>query len=218
MSDASRTSEQGRLGFPEAAADAFDFLRADHGFRRTLVSDTAVRYESDRVFVNVFHDRPSLELGVDIGLIDDESRVEGLIRAAESQAVIGRPTGEYQFTLDEVVQLSRAGSQGGDSYSLFAGTREQVASQVPRLALGLKRHGAHLLRGESAEFERLAARRSEAAHAFTRGVELAQLRERVERAWRDGDLPSVARLLQEIGDEMTPAERKKLEYARGRTE
>lgn len=209
-------SEQGRLGFSEAAAKAFDFLTTDHGFRRTLVSDTTVRYDSDSVFVNVFHDRPSLELGVEVGLVVDAPRVDCLPQAGESPAVIGRPTGEYQFTLDEVVRLSGAGGPRGESYGPFAGTREQVASQMPRLALGLKRHAAHLLRGESAAFERLAARRSEAARAFTRDVELTQLRDRAERAWRDGDLPSVARLLQQIGDEMTRAERTKLEYARAR--
>lgn len=207
-------SDPDRLGFAEAVAQAFDFLVVDHAFRRTLASSTAVRYDSDKVCVNVFHDRPSLELGVEIGLVNDDSRVERLIQAGQSEAVIGRPTGEYQFTLDEVVRLAGAGDGHSESFRPFAGTREQVASQIPRLALGLRRHASHLLRGDFPEFAKLAARRSEAALSFTRNLELTQLRERVERAWRDGDLSSAAQLLQQLGDALTPAEHKKLEYAR----
>lgn len=203
-----------RLGFPEAAAAAFSFLMSEYGFRCTLVSETEVRYESDLVIVSVLHTRPSLELGVEIGLLEDESHLDSALRAGQSEASIGRPTGEYQFSLDEVASLAGVRGRDQEAFAPFAATAEEVASQLPRLAAGLRHHAAHLLRGAHNDFEDLAVRRTADAQVFTRRIEVAQARSQADAAWRARDLASVIEHLSRLGDALTPAERKKLQYAR----
>lgn len=48
---------------------SFDFLRA-YGLKPVEEDVTFVRYESDAMFVNVYHGRGSFEIGVEIGRLD----------------------------------------------------------------------------------------------------------------------------------------------------
>ena len=206
-------ADHSRLGFSEAVTAAFDFLVSEHGFERTQTTETSVQYKSPHVFVEVYHDRPSLELGVEVARLDDSSRLDNLLRAAESPVTIGRPQGEYQFSLDEVARLVGTPLKG-DSYAPFADDRLSVTRQVSRLAEGFKVHMLALLSGDREAFERLATKRSETAQKFTRDMVLSQLREQAERAWKKRDLLGAQRLFEEMESDLTPAERKKLDYAR----
>jgi hypothetical protein len=59
--------ERAGLGFREAAISAFAFLVEDFAFSCVQQQVTFIRYESNLVFVNVYHGRASFELNVEIG-------------------------------------------------------------------------------------------------------------------------------------------------------
>jgi hypothetical protein len=175
-----------------------------------------VEYVSDRVVVNIYHDRPSFELGVEIGLRDDGSRLDRAIDSAQSFAKVGRPTAEYEFSLDEIVQLLDAATGDSSSFAPFASTPQEVESLVPRLGEGLRRHARHLLAGNHQDFDDLAMRRSESAREFTQDLEFRQVRREAERAWREKRFPVVVELLGRLGNEISPVERKRLQYSLAR--
>jgi hypothetical protein len=54
-------------GFQEAVLDGFGFLRA-YGLKAVEKNPTFVRFESKKVFVNVFHGRGSYEICIEVGL------------------------------------------------------------------------------------------------------------------------------------------------------
>lgn len=62
------------LGFHHAVLSDFGFLEADHDFRNTRGSTCDlrhdVRYESDQVFIEIFHGMRDYEVGVEFGLLD----------------------------------------------------------------------------------------------------------------------------------------------------
>src|SRR5215467_14672952 len=80
--------EEGRanLGFPAAVMSAFAFLTKDFSFRCVKRDVTFVRFESDAVFVNIYHGRASYELNVEIG-----------------ESVIGKQLPESPFTIGEIL-------------------------------------------------------------------------------------------------------------------
>jgi len=55
------------LGFVDAVRSAFGFLVADLGFDVADTDVTRVRYESDRMFVHVYHGRRSYAIGIEVG-------------------------------------------------------------------------------------------------------------------------------------------------------
>jgi hypothetical protein len=201
------------LGFAEITMESFDFLVSEFGFRRVLSSDTLVQYESDRVYIEVYHDPQSLEVGVVVGLLDDSTRLDQIITTVSSRAVIGRPTAEFQFTLDEIARLLH-GIKPDVVLQPFVASREDAERFIPRLANALRKLGPLLLTGDRELFLLLADKRSEDAQRFTREMELSQTREKANRAWQSKQYAKVVSLLEPFRSDLTPAEAKKLEYAK----
>jgi hypothetical protein len=67
MPETEPSAEWSRLGFAEAVLANFEFLRS-YELRRVENDSTFVRFESEAVFVNVYHGRASFEIGVEVGL------------------------------------------------------------------------------------------------------------------------------------------------------
>jgi hypothetical protein len=61
--------DRSQLGFADAVRSSFTFLRA-YGLIPVEENATFVRYESDAVFINVYHWLGSFEVGVEIGRLD----------------------------------------------------------------------------------------------------------------------------------------------------
>jgi len=77
--------DRSRLGFREAVLANFSFLE-DKGLKPVQQDVTFVRYESDGVFVDVYHGRVSFELGVEIGRLAEPTKKYGLLRMAQTLA------------------------------------------------------------------------------------------------------------------------------------
>ena len=60
-------------GYTNSALARFAYLVTDYGFHVATTDATIVRFVSPKVFVNVYHGRMSLELGVEVGLLTDGS-------------------------------------------------------------------------------------------------------------------------------------------------
>lgn len=178
------------LGFRETAEAAFVFLH-ELGFRMVVSDETYLRYESDKVFVNIYHGRSSFALSFEIGLLV----APGSQYYPEEVAALGGAEGETFFQ---------------------ASTPDRVRKYLVRLSDLLRRHGSRLLTGDEAEFKRLQEVRDRTATTVTRGYFLSAMREKSDAAWKRRDYRAVVEALSEIGPDMSAAERRKLQYAIGK--
>ncbi len=137
----SKAREQ--FGFPEAVLASFRFLVEDFGFSVVAHETTYLRFESDDVFVNVYHGRASYEVGVEVGELRK-----------------GDNTPERSFTLGEIVAMTDY-EMGASFHFYQATTRELIDKFVFETAEIVKRYSRSALIGDKNFFEGLGKIRSE---------------------------------------------------------
>ena len=183
-----------QLGFKEAVLSSFGFLRT-YGLRPVEEDVTFVRYESDSVFVNIYHGRGSFEIGVEIGRLD---RTE-------------------KYRLDYII--SWAGEQAWDAEGFGRGTmfqvssREGVQNMVPKVAELVKRYGDPFLLGRPAFYASLEKANERASVSYEHEQMLTLIRREAETAWTAKNFGRVAELLQPVRADLTEVESKRLAYA-----
>jgi hypothetical protein len=172
----------------------FTFL-GTYGLKPVAEEVTLVRYESDAVFVNVYHGRGSFEIGVEIGRLD-------------------RPE---KYGLGYIV--SWAGMQAWETEGFGRGTMFQVSTPegitntVPRVAQLVKKYGDPFLTGRSLFYAELQEANERASVAFAQEQMLTRIRKEANAAWTAKDFARAAELLQPIEGELTEIEAKRLAYA-----
>ena len=199
--------DRSRLRFEENVLAAFSFLVAEYHFRVTETEVTRVRYESDTIFLNIYHGRSSYELGCEIGLLPQRVR-DGAVTPEDQDG--------DAFSIWEIARL-QAGSGALELSSYQASTPEAVARIVPRLADLVRQHAGPALVADPVFFERLAHAHTAWFEAYQRDDKLNQIRQQVAKAWAAKDFGRVVELLDPIVGELTPSEVRKLEYAKART-
>lgn len=186
--------ERGRLRFKDAVLSAFDFL-CSYGLKPVEEEVTFVRYESEVVFVNVYHGRASFEIGVEIGRLD-------------------RPE---KYGLDYIV--SWAGKRAWETEGFGQSTMFQVSSPegvkkfVPRVAELVKKYGDLFLRGEGSFYDQLEKANDQASIEFQKQQRLKAVRKEAAAAWSEKNYARVMALYRSIMDDLTEVEVKRLAYA-----
>lgn len=181
------------LGFAEAVANAFRFLVEDFGFKVVDTDATLVRYESDRVFLNVYHGRRSYEIGVEVGYLHE------------------RDANKYR--LPEVLGAILGESGQQNAYYLQSSNRDGVRRCVETAAGLVEEHYGPVLRGDPIALERVKVFSSKRNEDYTREVVQQPIRDSADRAWRAKDFAMVAQYYGSIRKDLTPTERRRLEYA-----
>ena len=185
--------DRARLGFKEAALSSFKFLN-DFSFHLAQEKTTLLRYESPKVFVNVYHGRASFELGIEVGrLIEPNEKV----------------------TLYDMVAWAGAEkTEGFGQHVMFqVSTPEGVKEFVPKLAHLLQKYGAPFLEAKDNAYHSIRELRSRAAIDYEKQVNLSNLRGKAEAAWRGKDYAQIVELYSSVREELTEVEAKKLTYA-----
>jgi len=186
--------DRDQLGFKDAVLSSFGFLRS-YGLKAIEEDVTFVRYESNAVFVNVYHGRGSFEIGVEIGRLD-------------------RPE---KYGLDYIVHW--AGKQAWDAEGFGRGTMFQVSTRegvhniVPKVAELVKKYGDPFLTGRPTFYSELQKANERASVAYEREQLLTRIRKEADAAWTAKDLGRVAELLQPVRSDLTEVESKRLAYA-----
>jgi len=185
--------ERASLGFKDAVLANFQFLQ-EMGFHVVQQDVTFVRFESPKVFVNVYHGRSSYELGVEIGMHGKSTR---------------------GIALGEIVAWAGAlKTEGFGQHAMFqVSSREGVEQFVPKLAALVRKYGVPFLRGDSDAYREALEERSRAARDYERQAQVEGLRRRAEVAWSSRDFAGAVELYRSIGPDITQVEAKKLAYA-----
>jgi hypothetical protein len=201
-------ADNATAAFSSQAAAAFQFLVSDHGFSSpatpapqvrvpALVGDDfeEVRFESDRVFVSIWRCPSRLDWGVDVGLLPQQR---------------DKPEAFSVFDLATLWGADQAQSVRPMWPDKF------LATALAERAHLLKEYGGPALAGDVAFFQELSAARSRRLRAHWRAQQLADATRKAAAAFRRKDWVEVVSLLAAVRSDLSPAERKKLEYAEKR--
>ena len=183
------------LGFPDAVLSSFKFLVEDFGFSCVTHDVTYVRYESRDIFVNVYHGRASFELNVEIG------------------EQVSREFPENPFTLGEI--LNSLNPQEAENYQPYqVRTAESVKKFVAEMARLVKEYAPPALMGNHDFFQQISETRQQRSDELLRSWDLNRARRDVEKSWQKKDFKHIVEVYEPVKEYLTPAETKKLEYAK----
>lgn len=183
------------LRFPEAVKKYFAFL-SEQEFHCAQEEPTFVRFESEKFFVNVFHGRISYEIGLEFGR---KKILEEL---------------DNPYGLSEVIELNDP--KKASEYRPYATrTKEGVEEGVQQLALLFKQYLLPMLPEINPQVYRtLQKQRQEWGHQLELEVRSHHVRPEAEAASKQKNYEKVVQLYESIKEALSPAELKKLAYAK----
>ena len=188
-------AERSNLHFPEEVQTHFNYLVVKHGFRCVIVEATLVRYESDCIFVNIYHGKSSCEIGLEIGKLVPVDKIQGV------------------YNISWLIQLDSP--KKAADYQLFVATNPGLVKKgVFQLCKLFKRYAGKALLADESTFSLLSKLRDDWKEAFAKEVLVSQLRPKANDAFRRKNYDEVIRFYESIRSELTPAEEKKLAYAK----
>jgi len=193
MLKAQQGTERTSLGFIKAVRTAFKFLVEDFSFTCVKEDVTFVRFESTTVFVNVYHGRASYELNVEVGEL--------------------AMTPENSFTLGEILHVVAA--KESLTYRPYqVTTSESVVKFIQEIARLVKEYATPALIGDRDFFMRLSEIRVQRSDDYLKKLHLNRIRTEVETAWHQKNYPRVVELYDSMLGDLTPAEAKRLAFAK----
>lgn len=186
-----------RLGFKEQALKYFTFLIDVYGFHCVTAKVTFVRFESQKVFVNIYHGRASYEIEFEIGLLTSNGKKERSITSSAFLELIGC-------------------KEKADKPFWQANTKEGIEKGIAKMAAFIRQHATKALQGDIPTFETLFSIQKQSWDRHLEGMKLQNIREKANEAWKFKDYAKLVELFEPVKCELKPAEVKKLEYAKKR--
>jgi hypothetical protein len=171
----------------------FNPICRDFGFCEVHRDQRTVRVESPNTHVTFVHSRFD-EVEISFGRLDDGS------------------TGERDFSLFDLLYC--VDPQTANRHFLrSASTPDQIAAAVGEIISVLRTHGHDALAGDPSTYDSLADGRAERQWAYQDQIVAARVRPEAEKAFRDGDYQTAARLYRSIRSSLSEVEQRKLALA-----
>ena len=189
------STDRSYFRFPEEVKANCNYLVANHGFRCLVAEASLVRYESDCIFINVYHGRSSCEIGLEIGRV----------------VSVGELEEAYNISwLIKLIDPAKAAD-----YRLFvATTPDLVKKGVSQLCELFKKYVGKALFADESAFELLEKKKEAWKEFYEKEVLADQVRPKANEAFHNKNYSEAVFLYESIRSELTPAELKKMEYAR----
>lgn len=181
--------------FADLVKEEFAFL-SRHGFSVFSDSFGEVRFHSKNTAVSVTWDRRSGELDVYLEpLRDVETGKPYSLRDVLAMRGVASPEARQPFQVSSLSKLQPF---------------------LHRLANDVGEYASEALAGDRMYYRRLSEFRSKQAQNFMRDMRVRRARTNAAEAWKDQKYGHVVEQYESIMDDLTPAERKKLDIARDR--
>ena len=180
-----------RLGFADAVREHIAPVLTAQGFTCCEAGPYMARFTSATITLAVSRDPVSYEIEVTFARKADPSRRCNLRDMLELASAPGRKDGAF----------------------FQASQPERVIECVRTIAGLLREYGKTVLAGEPTAFDRMAEISRLRNEAYTKEVVQKPIRKRAEEAWRNHDYLTVLDLYASIEADLTPIEKKRLEYA-----
>ena len=190
--DEKMVQKRAMLGFAKIVRQRFAFL-AEYGFREYQATPTIVRYLKGDLKLIVYHDQRSYEIGAEIQFRGDTFSLAQIIRVSD-------PDAWNQFRYPQ------------------ASTRKGVDIGVKQIAELIYLYGQRALEQDSKYFEYVRIRSEMWKEQFAQEVLLEHIRPRARQAFRERGYKEAAQLFEQISENLTDTEQRKLSYARKRSQ
>ncbi len=178
--------------FEKEVAHAFKPLCKRFGFRQTLSGPLMCRFESEKVFVNIFFDvGRSYELGIAIGPINFI---------------------EPGFSLAEILNYKHAPEAANWSF-IQAGKESSIPPLVRGLSELLIKYAYSFLTEGEVAFANLVTFRKKECHDYQQKINLKRVRAQAEVAWSEKRYHDFVALMKEHSSALSTVEIEKLHYA-----
>lgn len=174
----------------------FQFLEIEYNFKltqaKTNLSNSSVRYESEKVFVGVYYHPARYECDAAIGLNSNNNR---------------------SYSIGELLALEKDFDLT-PNYSFDKLTQAEITERnVSWLASILQKYGEKYLQGNLPAFEKLRKDSETKAEIYTQKIINEQQRRKAEEAWKRKDYDAVVEIYKSIKNFLSQSEKKKLEYS-----
>jgi hypothetical protein len=180
------------LGFVQVVTEHIAPVLAEKGFACTEATPYVIKFESANVFVTLLHDPRSYEIDVVFALKTDSSK---------------------KYTLRDMLDAVLSPSHSEPNF-IQASEPDRVIKCVKIVADLLQKHGQNILIGESAVYQQMWKVMRLRNEAYTKEVVQEPIRKAAEEAWHYHDYVKVRDLYESIAVDLTPVEKKRLEYAK----
>jgi len=192
-------TDRSSIHFPEEVQANFNYLVAKHDFHCVAVEATFVRYESDCIFINIYHGSSSYEIGLEIGRLISVGKII-----------------EEAYNISWLIKL--VNPEKAADYQLFvATTPDLVKKGVFQLCELFKQYAGKALLADESIFALLAKQREEWKESYAKEVLAGQVRPKANEAFYNKNYGEAVCLYESIRSELTPTELKKLEFAQKHT-
>ena len=124
--------DRSTLRFRDETLSTIRPILAPHGYRATLVSETLVRFESDRVYIEASHGAYDYEVAIRFGRLEQQDDFSFILFLRGANPVLAQQIGDG-----------------------VAFEREDVARLLALLGRALSTDGLPIVRGETDVFERM---------------------------------------------------------------
>lgn len=186
------SSRRENLGFAEAVVQYIATLLTPRGFTCTEQTLYSVKFQSPNVTFAVFHDPVSYEID--------------LVYARQAA-----PSERYDLRnmLDALL------GPGHEKQAYFqASEPDHVVASVKTIAGLLQRYGETVLDGDPTVYQRIGDLARQHNEVYTKQVVQRPIRKADEDAWQKHDYAKVRDLYDSIEADLTPSEKKRLNYAK----
>lgn len=188
--------DNGLNQFEEFVTRDFRFLETEYDFKlietKTDYYYSSVRYESKEVYVTAYYCPARYECDIALGIISENTP---------------------SYSIGELPSLE-ADFNSSPNYTFEKLTQAEITERnVSWFALILRKYGVEYLKGNSTVFRKIKENREQKGKEYTMEMENQQLRQIAETAWKQKDFRVVASSYKSIEKFLSPAEKKKLEFA-----
>ncbi|MBL4907259.1 MAG: hypothetical protein JKX94_07400 [Sneathiella sp.] len=201
MDDRTDFPEDRFVVYENLVKSSFAFLVEGYGFEISNIerignSYIALKYLSNKVFVNLYYSSPRFELDFYIGRVGIEDKPD-----------------KDGFTSNDLLFLSD--DARWIDYKLYsAHSYENLRKCLPMLAELLKVCGANCLKGESSVYEKALFEKKRNINQWGKEQELKQAKKAASEAWKNKDYNRFIEVFEPVANELSASEKKKLNYAR----
>ena len=174
----------------------FRFLETKYDFNLTEAKTnyhySFVRYESKKVYVAAYYCPTRYECDIAFGILSENTP---------------------SYSIGELLSLE-TDFNSLPKYTFEKLTQAEVTERdVSWFASILKKYGVEYLKGNPTVFKKLKENREQKSKEYTQEIMNQQLKQKAENAWKQKDYEVVAKSYKSIEKFLSPAEKRKLEYA-----
>jgi hypothetical protein len=185
------------IPFAAQARNQFDRVAQKYGLSRVTADEQRVRYENDRVFLEInFDNGRSYELGVRIG------------RKVPNQV-------ERPFSFAEILRLRNIPA-AATVEGLTVENGDELHDRLRMLADLTLQYADDFLRGDYLSFAQVAELRQKESSEYAIQRDLRSARARAELAWKANNYAGVVSALEPLSAHLSPADVGRLEYSKGK--